>query len=163
MRSYLIKHANAVAEIVYNTVERDTIDNHIVNALELNAKAKNLAESFFETEKNLIKENGEHENYKKRYELAYSLLMFNYFHNQFLYKFLTLIDNESSKRVLKYLQERGYFEKLDERHKDLEGYKANRIGLHNYDDFEFYKVNLQTNEMDEYMQPSKKIRMGFLA
>lgn len=161
MRSYLIKHANAVAEIVFNSVEKSKIDNHILNALEMNAKAKNLAESFFEVEKNLIKDNNEQNNYKKRYELAYSLLMFNYFHNQFIYKFLTIVDNDGSKRVLKFLQKKKYFENLDERARGLEEYRKEKIGMHNYDDFEFYKVNLESNEIDEYMQPSKKIKIGF--
>lgn len=161
MRAQLIRQANDVVNHLIENTTDDNVDLRIFTAMKADVDSRKIAEEFFKEEKKIVNFYDTEDDRKRIYELAYISLMYNYFHNQFIYSFLSKAKSEKSKSLLRDLSKAGYFTDLDKKAKALEEVKNKHFEKYEYDDFEFYRMNIETNEIDEYLQPMRKIKIGF--
>ncbi len=161
MRDEVIAAANLVANTVIATTAEDGKHSKMMIAAHVTAQKKERACQFFEQEVKSIYENNERSNHKKRYELAYTNLMCNYFENQFLYSLLAKLKTTEARQMLRELTTKGYFEDLNTREKELTEIRNKNIGEHDYSDFEYYKLNFNTDDITEFLLPIKRRKIGF--
>lgn len=161
MRDDVIAAANLIANTVIATTAEDGKLSKMMIAAHITAQKKERACQFFEQEVESIYENNERGNHKKRYELAYTKLMCNYFENQFLYSLLAKLKTTEARQMLRELTTMGYFEDLNKREKELTEIRNKNIGAHDYSDFEYYKLNFNTDDITEFLLPMKRRKIGF--
>jgi ribosomal protein L17 len=161
MRDEVIAAANLIANTVIATTSEDGKHSKMMIAAHITAQKKERACQFFDQEVESIYANNERDNHKKRYELAYTNLMCNYFENQFLYSILAKLKTQEARQMLKELTNKGYFEDLNTRERQLTDIRNRNIGTHEYANFEYYKLNFNTDEITEFLLPIKRRKIGF--